>query len=75
MKISGASVKGGIQDLFVSVTGEEKQEEVILPNKRCYSVGWSDDPIQHCSQRGDTENDDTFSYNVQLFHVMYWNWV
>lgn len=39
MKISGASVKGGIQDLFVSVTGEEKQEEVILPNKRCYSVG------------------------------------
>lgn len=75
MKISGASVKGGIQDLFVSVTGEEKQEEVILPNKRCYSVGWSDDPIQHCPQRGDTENDNTFSYNVQLFHVTYWNWI
>lgn len=47
MKISGASVKGGIQDLFISLRGEEKQEEVIMPNKRCCSVGWSDDPIQH----------------------------
>lgn len=45
MKISGASVTGGIQDLFVSLTGEEKQD--ILPNKRCCSVGWLDDPIQH----------------------------
>lgn len=64
MKISGASVKGGVQDLFVSLRGEEKQEEVIIPNKRCCSVGWSDDPIQHWPQQEDTENDDTFSYNV-----------
>lgn len=74
MKISGASVKGGIQDLFVSLTREEKQEEVMLPNKRCCSVGWSHDPIQHCSQN-DTENDDTFSYNVQLVCVTHCNWI
>lgn len=47
MKIGGTSVKGGIQDLYVFVTGKEKQGEVILSNKRCYSVGQSDDPIHH----------------------------
>lgn len=41
MEIRGASVTGGIQDLFASLTGEEKQD--ILPNKRCCSVMWPDD--------------------------------
>lgn len=50
-----------VEDLFVSLTGEEKQEEVILPNKRFCSVGWSDDPVQHWPQQDDTENDDNFS--------------
>lgn len=50
-----------MEDLFVSLTGEEKQEEVILPNKRFCSVGWSDDPVQHWPQQDDTENDDNFS--------------
>lgn len=43
MEISGASVTGGIQDLFVSLTGEEKQD--ILPNKRCCSVRWPDSAL------------------------------
>lgn len=47
MKIGGASVKGGMQDLYIFIIGKEKQEEIILSNKRRYSVGQSDDPLHH----------------------------